>query len=292
MALNGPDGRFTQGELRFATWWVRNHLLLRQIGLGTLIALAVAMWGYALWGLVDAYAISYPRESRFTRDIALNQQRLSSLEADRPQDVSIADVSVLQTTAGRYDIAVEVTNPNDQWWAEFTYSFNLSGEQTPARRGYVLPRATQILTELGYTPKTAGGGSASLIVDNVRWHRLDPAFIGSSYPEFAQKRFELVFENVNHDTNLMIGNKAVGQTSFIIVNKSGYGFWSVDLILRLFRGPSVIGITKLTVEKISPGERRSMSVVWPDSILGVTKTDITPQVNLVDRSVYLPTQYF
>lgn len=291
MAENGPSGRLTPGELQLASWWVKHRLLLRRLGYGSLVGISSLLWGYVLWGLLDAYAISYPRESRLTRDIALNQQLLLSLEADRPQDVGISDVSVFQSTEARYDMAVEVTNPNEQWWVEFNYSFNLSGEQTPIRTGYVLPKGMQVLTELGYKPKAAGGGSASLVVDNVRWHRLDPSIVGNSYIDFAKKRFDLTMEDITYDTDIVIGSKAVGQTSFTLVNNTAYGLWSVDLIIRLYRGPSVIGITKISAEKILPGEKRPMKVVWLDNIPGATKTEIIPQVNVIDRSVYLPTQY-
>lgn len=292
MAENGSSGRLTPGELQVASFWVRNQTVLRRVGYGTLIGFGAIVWGYALWGLLDAYAISYPRESRLTREIAVNQQLLASLETDRPQDVSVSDVSVFQSTDNRFDMAVEVTNPNDQWWPEFNYSFNISGAQTPVRTGYVLPHGTQILTELGYKPKSAGGSSASLVVENVRWHRMDPAFAGANFQDFSAKRFNLTFSDIAYDTNIVVGNKAVGQNSFTLVNDSAYGFWSVDLILRLYRGPSVIGITKINVQKVLPGEKRLMQVVWLDNLPGATRTEIIPQVNLLDPSAYLPTQYF
>ena len=292
MAENRPDGRLTPGELQVASFWVRNQRLLRQLGYGSLVVLSVIFWGYVLWGLLDAYAISYPRESRLTREIAVNQQLLTNLEADRPQDVSISEVSVFQTTDGRFDMAVEITNPNGQWWPEFNYSFSLSGEQTPVRTGYVLPHGTQIVTELGYRPKSAGGSAASLIIGTVRWHRIDPTFVGASFDDFAKSRFNLTAEDISYDTNIVIGTKAAGQNSFTLVNSASYGFWSVDLVVRLYRGSSIIGMTKIAVEKVLPGERRPLQIVWLDNLPGVTQTEIIPQVNILDPANYLPSKYF
>ncbi len=293
MAQNNEiQGRLTTGELKMASWWVKNRPLVRRLGYGSLIALCILLWGYALWGLLDAVAISYPTESRIPRDIALNQQRLASLESDRPQDVSLSDVSVFSTTDNRFDMAVELTNPNPMWWAEFDYKFSLSGEETPFRSGYVLPNSTQILTELGYKPKSAGGSSASLVIENVRWHRVDPAFVGASYDEFSKKRFAIEADNVTYDTNIVLGTRAVGQTSFTLANKSSYGFWSVDLVVRLSRGPSVVAVNKITISNLQPGEKRPIQLVWLDNLPGITKTEVIPQVNLLDPKAYLPTTQF
>ena len=285
-------GGFTSGELKLASWWVPHRMVIRKTGFGTLIAIAVLAWGYTMWSIVDAYVISYPRESRITRDIALNDLLLASIESDTPKDVSVSDVSVFQTTGNRYDMAVEILNPNEQWWAEFSYRFSLSGELTPQRTGYILPTSKRIVTELGFTPTSRGGKNATLAVENVRWHRVDPQFVGASYTDFAKKRLMLAFENITYDTGITFGSTHVGQTSFTLVNNASYGFWSTDLIIRLYRGNAPVAITKIGVEKLKPGERRPMQVIWTDNLPGITKTEIIPQVNLLDPKAYLSAEYF
>jgi len=292
MAGHDMVGGFTASELKVASFWVRNGFALRRGGYIALVALSVLFWGYAIVGLLDTYVISYPRESRLTRQIALNQQLLATLESDRPQDVSSGDVTGFKTTDNRYDMAVEITNPNSQWWIEFNYHFSLSGEETPKRTGYVLPESRQVLMEPGYAAKTRGGSSATFIVDTIRWHRMDPAFAGSDFKTFKTNRFNVVAEDVTYDTDISLADKHVGQTSFALHNLGSYGFWNVDLVLRLYRGSSVIAVNKITVSRLSPGEKRALNVVWFDTLPGVTKTEIIPQVNVLDPSVYLPTQYF
>lgn len=291
--MAGNDiGGFTSGDLQLASWWVRNRLALRRWGFLTLIVLSVFVWGYALWGLADAYLISYPRESRFTRDVALNNDRLAGLVSQMPKNVDVGPVFVSQTTDNRIDMVVELTNTNEQWWAEFNYHFSLSGEQTSSRSGYVLPVGKQLISELGYAPRSKGGRTATLVVENVRWHRIDPNFIGADYRDFAGKRLAMTFENIAYDPNITLGTKRVAQTSFTLVNRGAYGFWSVELYVRLYRGSSPVAVTKYTAEKVSPGERRDITVTWPDNLPSVTKTEIIPQIKLTDPGAFLPTQYF
>jgi len=285
-------GSFSQGELQLASWWVRHRLELRRFGFGFLITICVLFWGFAIAGLVDAYVISYPRESRITRQIAINQQLLSNLEGDRPRDVSVTEVSVFNSTADRLDFMVEITNPNDQWWAEFNYRFNVSGEETPLRTGYVIPSGMNILTELGYTPKTRGSRNASLIVDNIKWHRIDPTLTNGDYPGFYKNRFQLSAKNLKYDTTINYNGRRVGQSSFDLVNESSYGFWDVSLLIRLYRGSSIAAIQTIHAERLKPGELRSLQVTWPDSLTGVSKSEVIPQVNIVNRASYLDPKFF
>ncbi len=289
---NEVNGRLSADELQFASWWVKNRLLIRRIVYGMLIGLSVLTWGYSIWGLLDAYAVSYPRESRIIREIALNQQRLAALEQDIPQNVTLSEVRVLQTVNERYDMSLDMVNPNSQWWVEFNYQFNFSGELTPLKSGFVLPQGTQILTELGYKPKARGGRTAVLTIENVRWHRIDPSFVGASYKDFVKERMSLTFDDIKYDTDIVYDTKKIGQSTFILVNGGAYGYRSLDLIVRLYRGSVPAAINQISVTNLSPGEKRPIQLIWPENLPGISKTEIIPQVNLLDKNVYLPTQYF
>lgn len=285
-------GGFTEGELQFASFWVRNRPALIRAGYAVLIAMNVLFWGYVIWGILDAYAISYPRESRITQEIAQDQLTLEALQKDQPQNARAGNVTVFQTTEKRYDMAVDMENSNAQWWAEFNYRFNFSGEQTPLRSGFILPGSKTTLTELGFRPKGAGGATAQLAVENVRWHRVDPAQVGASYKDFELKRMNVAFEDVEFQSGLTIGAQKIGRTSFNLVNRGSYGYWSMDVVVKLYRGGGVIAVNRITLSRIVPGETRRVELDWFETLPSVTRTEIIPIVNLLDESVYLPTEQF
>lgn len=285
-------GSFTHGELQVASWWVRHHLEVRRFGYGFVITLCAIFWGYAIFGLVDAYVISYPRESRITRQIAINQQLLADLENDRPQEVSLSEITVLTAPADRLDFMVEVMNPNPQWWAEFNYRFTVSGEGTPMRKGYVLPSGRQVLTELGYAPQSRGGRAATVSIENVRWHRVDPTLTNGDYPAFYKNRFQFAADKLRYDTDIVFNSRRVGQTSFTLNNPSAYGFWEVEALVRLYRGGSLSAIQSVKLQKVRPGEKRDVQIVWPDNLTGVSKSEVIFQANVLDRSSFLDPQFF
>jgi hypothetical protein len=281
-------GGFTEGELKFASFWVRHRIVLRQIGLGTLITLNALLWGYSLWGLLDAYAISYPRESRITSEIAENQFIAAQLQGNRPENIQTGSVLVFASANGRMDMVLPIKNPNTVWWVEFDYRFNVSGERTPVRRGFLLPMGSSYIGEFGFKPATAGARTANLEVDNIRWHRLDPAQVGDDYSAWVSRRNALATENVEFRTDVAIGAQKLGQSSFTFVNNTAYGFWNVQLYVLLKRVNTIVAATAITMERVQPGERRPVRITWTDRTPASAELEVVPVVNLLDPAAYLP----
>ena len=290
MSENTVVGRgFTEGELKAAGWWVRNHVIIRTWSRIILVALNVIVWGYVSWGLLDAYAISYARESNITMAIAVNQQNLDRLMQDRPLNVGTSAVLVFPNTEERVDIAVDIENPNPSWWAEFSYKFNVAGEQTSARQGFVLPGELTTLTELGFKASSPSVRSAQLLIENIRWHRVEPSEVELDYDKYINKRFGGVkVENVRFDPSSVAVNRTASRTTFDVVNNGAYGYWSIDYIIKLMRGNTVIAINKVNMRELKPGETRNVDLYWYDTIQSVTKTEVIPIINLLDTNSYLP----
>ena len=288
----GIGNGFTEGELQFASFWVRHEILIRRLLYGILFGVNALLWGAALWGLLDAYAISYPRESRITAEIAENQFLAQQLQSNRPEGVSTSPVNTFQGTDGRLDMLVKIRNPNARWWAEFTYRFNIAGELTPARSGFVLPGHERYLGEFGYKPDRAGSRSAVLTVDNIRWHRLQPEQVGGDFPEWLTRRNAFEIGDIAFQSDLQIAGKNVGRTSFSVRNATAFGYWSVGLYVILERGSTPVAANYITLERVSPGEVRNINIDWFEQLPGVTNTVVQPVVNYLDTSAYLPTTQF
>lgn len=195
---------------------------------------------------------------------------------------------MFDATDGRQDVLVEILNPNATWWAEFDYQFELSGERTPMRKGYVLPNGRRYLTELGFTPETRGR-TARLVVENVRWMRVDPSAVGGNYAAFADARLQFRTENPTYTRDLTIGTTPVGQSTFQLVNDSAFGYWNPSVTVVLYRGTTPVGVTTVQPPLIRPGETVPMTINWFESLAGVSRTDVQVNVNILDRGAYLPT---
>lgn len=281
----------SEQELQFASFWVRNHLKIRAAGFGLLAALSALLWIFVIWSLLDAYAISYPRENRIPRRIMQNALVTDSLLATTPKSVQISEVSVFNATEGRQDMLVELTNPNEQWNARFDYSFELAGERTPIRQGYILPSSRRYLTELGYAGKSKGQ-TAKLVVENIRWERINPSEVDQDYKTFAERRLLVTSENIKYENDVPLASGVTGRTSFLLKNESAYGFWSSNVHAVLFRGSSPVGVTSVAVRELKPGEIRPMEIDWFDNLTGISKTEVRIDVDILNPQNYLPTSRF
>jgi len=280
---------FSSGDLQKANWWIRHRIRILFWSRVILIASNVLVWGYVLYGLLDAYALSYPRESRITLDIAQNQAILDRIEQDRPGNIGTSQVLVFPATESRFDIMVDLENRNEQWWVEFSYRFSISGEQTPVHQGYVLPASQTTLTELGWKPKGKGGRAAQLVVENIRWHRVNPSEVENNYDEFVRKRFGgVAVERVRFEMAAPTQGASLSRTTFDVVNRGAYGYWSIDYVIKLKRGNTVVAVNRINLLDLKPSETRPVELYWFDKIQGVNKTEVIPIINLLDPNVYLP----
>lgn len=278
----------TDQELKVANFWVRNRILLRKIGYGVLAGIGALSWLFVLWHLLDAYAISYPREARIASRIIQNQVALDGLAAAAPKPITPSQTSVFQTTENRLDYLVEIMNPNATWWAEFDYQFETAGQRTPRRQGYILPSGKRYLTELGH-PATGSNRTGRLVVDNIRWHRVNPSDVQNDYASYVANRLQFRIEDATYTRDLTIGTQTVGQSRFTVVNESAYGYWNPTITLVLFRGTTPVAVTTLQRTHIRPGESAPFIVNWFENIAGVSKSDIRVDINILDPEAYLPT---
>jgi len=284
-------GGFTDKELSAANWWVKYHLQLRRAGYAALIVIIIAVWGYVIWSLLDAYVISYPREQQISAIITDNQRQRARLTADAPQSLQIGPVAGFATTGDRRDFLTEITNANASWWAEFTYHFKIGEKTTPTRKGYILPNGQRYITEVGWKAEGTTG-TPEIEITNLAWHRVNPTNVELDYANFLERRLQLQITQPLYTNNLKVGEQTVGQSSFNLHNASGYGFWSVDLIVVLFRSGIPVGVTQLNQTEIKPGEIRNISINWFDNLTGISNTVVQPNVNVLDPSVFLPPNRF
>ncbi len=286
-------GGFSDTEFKAANWWVRNHVFLSRLGYLTLVLFIMACWGYVAWSLADAYIISYPREQRIPAVIVSNQRLKANLTTEAPETLQISPVANFAGTEGRRDLLTEVTNSNQDWWAEFDYQFKLGEEATPLRHGYILPGGQRYLSEVGWKGLTGNGvGTPEFVVNNFIWHRIDPLKVERNYANFAATRLQLHTDQPTYSNNLKVGTQIVGQSNFSLQNDSAYGFWSVDLTIVLFRSSVPVAVTQLNQNSLKPGEKRPISINWFDNLTGISNTVVQTNVNILDPKVFLPTEQF
>lgn len=285
----------TQNQLEAASFWVTHKLLLRRIGYGALIGAGAVLWLYVFYVLIDAFVISYPRESRIPRTIAQTLIPAGVKDAVAPKDLTLTEPLVLPTTDNRINLLSSAENTNDSWVATMTSHYLVGGVPTEPQTSVFLPGAARWIGEFGYTPSsTASGSAASLVIDSIAWNRIRPDTVDHDYASFYAKRMGLVANDISFlpEQRAATGTASHAETHFTLANPTGFGFWSVELVVTLEANGRAVAATRITIDNVKPGEQRPISIVWPEQLAGVTKTTVIPFVNILDPSVYLPTSRF
>ncbi len=276
----------SQQELAAARWWVTNRLTLRTLGYGALIGWCVLTWGYGLWTLFDAYALSYPKEQRFiarmaTTAITEEAQRLSA-----PTPLEPGAAYALPLDGNRQQLFAPANNPNPLWWATIRYRFRDGNTETPLRSATLLPNESRTLTELGWEGPSLR--APSLSIESVEWKRIDPALTGGDYAAFKARHANLVADRPTYTSNLELEGKTLGQSTFTLRNPSGFSYRNVELLTFLRRGGEIVGINRLALPSIAAGASQTVALVWPEHPQNVSSVEVRPFVSILDPETFRP----
>ena len=265
-------------------WWVENRPLLKKIGIWAIVVVEVVVGIIGIWAFVDYFLIDYVEEQRLVESFFVGTDNLSAVVLEQvPQNLSVSDARVV-SSSGTYDIVSFVENPNEGHVAQITYRFEYSGDSSEQETVVVLQDESQplVLFNLAERPR-----SAQIVVDDVRWWRVDR----HSVPDpMAWKDARLNFEisDLNHSNDVTIGDRTVGRTTMKLHNKSGFGYYEIDLYIALKRGGTVVGINRTSLSSLMPNEERMVQVDWFDKTTSPSSIEVYTVVNLFDESVYMP----
>lgn len=271
----------SDSDLKTAAWWVKHKLALRRAGYGTLIALSVGFWGYTLWSYLDAYVISWPRESRIPLLITQQVVPASALLSVAPQALQPAQTQTFAGTDGRLDFLDAITNPNTSWLARIQYRFKIGEQATESQTVTILPQSTRPLAQIGWK----GTGTGELDVQSIEWQKIPLKYVKGNYEVYAAERQDLTVTEPTFSVN----PQNVGQSDFSITNHSGYGYWHVPLVITLLRQGTPVAINQIDVQSLKPSETRRVNLQWFEEVGGgIDKVEVQPYLDILDPAAYLP----
>lgn len=290
------DDSFSSQELNRSYWFVTHKVILRNLGIATLLVADVLLIGYALTGFVEYLVVGQPREEALVLELA-NRLQVSSVKrleshAATPLDFGGGRVYIFDAGNETYDFAVEVQNVNKDWYVMVTYEFDVAGaSSTPTRTAYILPGEKKFLTILGDKREGESVTEASLVITNTMWSRIDQHQIADverfviEHASFTvtEPIFEQAGSFVNEEGVMNSGNKI----TFSVTNNSAYNFWSVPTQIALMRGGSLEGIEETQIKALKTGETRTIDVRNYIKNQLVDEVIVLPSIDVFDPSVYM-----
>jgi len=190
---------------------------------------------------------------------------------ERPPSTELKelDTQIVTTGQDRYDVAIQVQNPNADWGASpLEYSISLLDKDGKVinsaleRDSFILPGETKYLMTFNLLA-VQKPVKAELSVTYAEWLKVQ------NYTEPSFKTETLTYQEVEEPGAFArLKGKVTNNTTFTFNNIS------IGIVLKDAAG-KVIGLNRSSVETLVPGEGRDFIVTFPDELPGVTSKGIT-----------------
>jgi hypothetical protein len=198
----------------------------------------------------------------------------------------LSSVTVLARD-GHHDLTARIQNPNEKFLGTFEYCFLSAGQTVLCRPGFVLPGEEKQLLALGQN--LTSGADVSLEIRNIVWRRLDAHQI-PDWNAYLASRLNLEVSGLVFNSAEASGlseQVSLNYLQFSVSNLSAYGYYEAPLNIFLYRGSELAGIQRYVLANLLPGETREVRVSWPGRLAGITRTEVRPDINILDDGAYL-----
>ncbi len=281
------EGQLTEEKLKWGYWWVTHKVQVRRWFTVFLAIVAFVLVGYAAYGFADWYFGSGVRERAALATYLQPAIDISLFRRDTPKKPVIEPVSILATGEGTFDMIARITNPSKSFWMDFDYRFVSGGSVVgTVQHGFLLPASSKYLYLLGV--KGTRPGSASMELNNVSVHRVDPHVIKPDYVTWGRARLNFKITDIKFTPPAPTDPLAVSRATFTVKNDTGFGYWNAGFFVMLRSESSIVGANYVVITELRAGQTRTVDASWFADVPGVTDVQVTPDVNIFDDRVYIP----
>lgn len=269
------------GKLNFGLWLSERRANITKLFIFFLVALSAFFFIYASYNYI-IYYLNTPSEE----DEKLVSKSVVSSPKNQVSDLIISNPYVFKHQES-YDFAALIKNPNGKFSAYFEYCFELGEGEIFCANSFIFPNEEKFVKIIGQK-STSTALSASLAINNINWQRVDAHQI-PDWGEFFNSRLNFSLENILLTPNNTAENN-LSTLSFSITNRTPYSYYEMPLSINFYKDNELVGVNKYIVKDFITGDKRNIRLTWKGLLLGVTRTEIRPEINLLDESVYLKYQ--
>ena len=267
-------------EMNFGLWISENRNLLTRLLTIFLILISAFFFIYSTYAYI-IYFMSEPIDNQFENQamsprVVVTQMKPASVHVYKSGDA--------------YDLAVNIKNENDNFWADFEYCFYQRDEAIYCDKSFILPSENRYLNRLGSELTDTAG--ISFKIEDIFWSRINRREI-ADWQSFYDERINFKFSNVNFFNAVKSGlseNLKLNSLEFIIFNDSAYSYYQIEFDILFYASSNLVGVQRYLGKNIKTGEKRPVKLSWPGDLSSVSQVKIVPRVNIIKDSVYLKYQ--
>lgn len=265
-------------EMNFGLWLSeRRQKIIKSLTV-CLIIICAALFVYSSYNLIVYLKSSDPNAWLANGEIPVSPRNITS-------DLEIGPVQIL-SSGGHYDFAVKLKNPNDKFMSTFKYCFRQNDQDLACDDNFILPSEEKYILVLAQDLK-AGETGITFNLTNTFWTRINAHNI-SNWSEFLSDRLNMAISEVNFSTDSSSANQNnFNNLEFTIANQTPYNYYGLPVNILLFDGQELVGVNRYKINNFMSAEKRLIKISWPGALSSVSRTEIQPDINILDDSVYL-----
>ncbi len=274
-------------RLEFGLWYIRHR---KHFVIGVIIFLSLTSFStlsYSIYNFSYYVIVGRDQDTQLYKDLTSSGNQLVRREPVGSY-LSTSEVTLLLNQNNQADIVGKVSNANPRAVLNFSYYFNVSGEQIGAGKSFVLPGDTKYVMALNQKLSSVQSG-AELVVTDISYTPM-PREIIPQWQEFRADRLRLSVEDAafipGQDSGLS-EKISLGELHFTITNQGGYSYKQLPLAIVLRMGDRIVSVSQYFLENFRSGEKKSIRISWPGSWSGINQIEIIPDINILDENVYL-----
>lgn len=267
-----PSG-LSLAKINFGLWLSEKRKTISRITITVLILVSIFFFSYSIYNY-----ILYFMHQDSSQEPAIN----ISAPRNQVSDLLISNIQALKIN-GYYDFVASIENPNDRFKATFEYCFLTSEEEISCEQGFILPGEKKYLLAINKNVSRELG-NVNLEIRDTSWQRIDNREI-PDWQSFYKERLNLSFNNIKITPSGTSNGR--NYLEFIVTNNSAYSYQQVPLNIVFYKDYQIAGVNRYVANNLMSGEKRLVRLSWSTVLAGVNNSEISPDLNILDDSIYL-----
>ncbi len=270
-------------RMNFGLWVAEHRRRIIKIVIIFLISLSAFFFIYSSYSYIVYFISGDPNSELINNNLSFASRQVTS-------DLETAALQVFDLD-GHSDLAIQVTNPNDKFMANFSYCFKQGDKDLACGKSFILPSEKKNILALAQA-FSGSRSELSFSISDIFWRRIDAHQI-PNWADFLGQRLDFAFSDMNFASAAASGlsdKVNLSTFDFSVKNQTAYGYYEAPLNIFLYSGSEIVGVNRYILQNFLPGETRSVKIIWPGRFNSVNRTEVIPDINIMDDNVYLKYQ--
>ncbi|OGH88815.1 MAG: hypothetical protein A3J93_01860 [Candidatus Magasanikbacteria bacterium RIFOXYC2_FULL_42_28] len=278
-----PTGEFKEKEFERAMWYVKHKFTLRKWLFGIIIGVNILLWVPSLIHWVTYAVVGLRSDENLALQLSQFPDYTVLHEHYGAAPLQIGSPLGLPGGVGKYDLISTVTNPNARFRVAFDYFFAVDGTSTPAQSAVFMAGESRPLVFFGYESFSPGVGD--IIIQNVRWQRIDSHTIPDSIT-WQSERLNFSVSDLTF-VPATYGQANAGVVQFSLTNNSAYGYTEPDFYVAFLQNNDLTGVSPLQISNFTAQSRRAVDIRTFADNISASEVVVYPLINLYNKSEYI-----